>query len=146
MNIDDVTEWIQIADDDLYSAQMLDKLVRKPYEIICYHCAQAVEKYLKGYLTYYDIIPQKTHNLLILLELCVEKDSCFENIKTECGILNRYANEIRYPHRIEIEIEDVNYAIKVTEKIRDIEPLRKIKEIINEANINNNYVDEEHKE
>ncbi|MCL1836168.1 MAG: HEPN domain-containing protein [Treponema sp.] len=146
MNIDDVTEWIQIADDDLYSAQMLDKLVRKPYEIICYHCAQAVEKYLKGYLTYYDIIPQKTHNLLILLELCVEKDSFFENIKTGCGILNRYANEIRYPHRIEIEIEDVNYAIKVTEKIRDIEPLRKIKEIINEANINNNYIDEEHKE
>ena len=54
MNIDDVIEWIQIADDDLYAAQMLNELVRKPNEIICYHCAQAIEKYLnrKG-TTYY---------------------------------------------------------------------------------------------
>jgi HEPN domain-containing protein len=131
MNIDDAMEWIQIADDDLYSAQMLNKLARKPYEIICYHCAQAVEKYLKGYLTYYDIMPQKTHNLLVLLELCLKKDNYFENIKTDCGILNRYTNEIRYPHRMEINIEDANYAIKAAEKIKDIEPIIKIIEIIN---------------
>ena len=132
MNIDDVIEWIQIADDDLYAAQMLNKLVRKPNEIICYHCAQAIEKYLKGYLMFNDIIPQKTHNLLVLLELCIEKDNCFENIKAECGIMNRYTNEIRYPHRIEIKVEDVNYSIKVAERIKDIEPIKKIIEIIME--------------
>ena len=103
---------------------MLNELVRKPYEIICYHCAQAIEKYLKGYLTFNDIIPQKTHNLLVLLELCIEKDNCFENIKTECGTMSRYANEIRYPHRIEIKVEDVNYSIKVAEKIKNIEPIK----------------------
>jgi HEPN domain-containing protein len=95
MNADDVIEWMQIADEDLYSAQMLNELIRKPYEIICYHCAQALEKYLKSYLTYNNIIPQKTHNLLVLLELCVEKDNRFEDIRTECGILNRFTNEIR---------------------------------------------------
>jgi HEPN domain-containing protein len=52
MKIKDVIEWIQIADDDIYSAQILDKASPKPYEIICYHCAQATEKYLKGYLAY----------------------------------------------------------------------------------------------
>ena len=134
MNIDDVIEWIQIADDDLYAAQMLNELVRKPNEIICYHCAQAIEKYLKGYLMFNDIIPQKTHNLLVLLELCIEKDNFFENIKAECGIMNRYTNEIRYPHRIEIKVEDVNYSIKVAERIKDIEPIKKIIEIINETN------------
>ena len=141
MKIKDVMEWLQIADDDLYSAKMLNELVRKPYEIICYHCAQAVEKYLKGFLTYNDITPQKTHNLLLLVDLCAENDNSFENVKTECRVLNRYTNEIRYPHRIEIYIEDVNYAIKAAEKIRDIEPIKKITEIINEASINN--IDEE---
>ena len=63
MNIKDVKEWLQFADDDFYSAQILNESVRKPYEIICYHCAQAVEKYLKGYLIYNDIVPQRTHNL-----------------------------------------------------------------------------------
>jgi HEPN domain-containing protein len=135
MNIDDVIEWFQIADDDLYSAQMLNELVRKPHEIICYHCAQSIEKYLKGYLTYNGIIPQKTHNLLILLEVCIEKDDHFENIKTECSIMNRYVNEIRYPHRIEVKVEDVNYSIRAAEKIKDIEPIKKIIEIIDEIKL-----------
>jgi HEPN domain-containing protein len=74
MKINDVIEWIQITEDDLYSAKILNESVRKPYEIICYHCAQATEKYLKGYLAYNDIIPQKTHNLLFLLEICVENE------------------------------------------------------------------------
>jgi predicted nucleotidyltransferase len=77
--------------------------VRKPYEIICYHCAQSTEKYLKGFLSYNDIIPEKTHNLLLLLGLCIEDDNSFENIRTECSLLNRFTNEIRYPHKIEIK-------------------------------------------
>ena len=129
MKINDVIEWIQIVDDDLYSAKILNESVRKPYEIICYHCAQATEKYLKGYLAYNDIIPQKTHNLLFLLEICIEKDSSFEIIRTECGLLNRFANEIRYPHRIEIKEEDVNYSINAVERIRNLEPIKKLIDI-----------------
>ena len=41
MNNENVKEWLQLADDDLYSAKILNAAVRKPYEIICYHCAQA---------------------------------------------------------------------------------------------------------
>jgi HEPN domain-containing protein len=44
MEIEDVVEWIELADDDLYSAKILNEAARKPYEIICYHCAQATEK------------------------------------------------------------------------------------------------------
>ena len=134
MKINDVIEWIQIADDDLYSAKTLNESVRKPYEIICYHCAQATEKYLKGYLAYNNIIPQKTHDLLFLLEICVEKDNSFEIIRTECGLLNRFTNEIRYPHKIEIKEEDVNYSISVVERIRNLEPIKKLKDIIEKEN------------
>jgi HEPN domain-containing protein len=80
MNNENVMEWLQLADDDLYSAKILNEAERKPYEIICYHCAQAAEKYLKGYLTHHDVIPKKTHDLVFLNNLCTEKDSEFQNI------------------------------------------------------------------
>ena len=134
MKIDDVIEWIQIADDDLYSAKTLNESARRPYEIICYHCAQATEKYLKGYLAYNDIIPQKTHNLLFLHEICVENDNGFEIIRTECGLLNRFTNEIRYPHRIEIKEDDVIYSINAVERIKNLEPIKKIRDIIEKEN------------
>ena len=71
MKINDIKEWLQIADEDLYSANILYESVRRHKEIICYHCSQSMEKYLKGYLAYNNIFPEKTHNLLFLLELCV---------------------------------------------------------------------------
>jgi len=133
MKINDVIEWIQIADDDIYSAQLLTKAFRKPYEIICYHCAQAAEKYLKGYLAYNDITSPKTHNLLLLHELCVEKDNIFENIRTECSFLNRFANEIRYPHRIEVQEDDVKYSLNAVERIKISDPMKILRNIISKG-------------
>jgi len=123
MNDNDVREWLQIADDDLYSARILNDAVRKPYEIICYHCAQAVEKYLKGYLTFCDIVPKKTHDLAFLNNMCVEKDIAFQDIKNVCDFLNRFANDIRYPHKYEINEHDVNFAINSADKVRNIKPI-----------------------
>jgi HEPN domain-containing protein len=123
MNIDDVMEWMKLADDDFDSAKILNEAICKHYEIICYHCAQAVEKYLKGYLTYKDIIPKKTHDLLFLNNLCIEQDNSFEEIKIECGYLNRFANDIRYPHKYEINENDVIYSINAVEKIRNSKPI-----------------------
>jgi HEPN domain-containing protein len=135
MKIKDVLEWIQIADEDFYSAQLLNEALRKPYEIICYHCAQATEKYLKGYLAYNNITTPKTHNLLLLHELCVEKDIAFENIRTECSLLNRFTNEIRYPHKIEIKEEDVKYSLNAVEQIKNVDPIKKLRDsIIGETN------------
>ena len=132
MNIEDVMEWIKIADDDLDSAKILNGHVRKHHEIICYHCAQAVEKYLKGYLAYKDVIPEKTHNILFLNNLCIKKDSIFENIKTECGFINRFANDIRYPNKYEVTEDDVRFSLAVVEKIKPISDLKNI--IISEMN------------
>jgi len=129
MKINDVKEWIQIAEEDFYSAQLLNQAARRPFEIICYHCAQAVEKYLKGYLTYNEINPEKTHNLLLLLDICIGKENIFENIRTECSLLNKFTNEIRYPHRIEIKDEDVVYSINAVDRIRNLEPIKKIRNI-----------------
>ena len=123
MKIKDVIEWIMIADEDLYSAKILSEQIRKPYEIICYHCAQSVEKYLKGYLAYIDVAAPKTHNLSLLLDLCIENNNAFDNIRTECGILNKFTNDIRYPHRIEIKvcisIEFIEASVKFARRIQE---------------------------
>jgi HEPN domain-containing protein len=135
MHIEDVKEWLRIADDDFDAAIILNESARKHYEIICYLCAQAIEKYLKGYLAWNDIIPEKTHNLAYLNRICADKDKIFENVKTECDIINRYGNDIRYPHKYEVNESDVNFSINAVEKIKNIEPLIDIRnKVYNENN------------
>jgi HEPN domain-containing protein len=122
-----------LAEDDFDSANILNESAKKHNEIICYLCAQAVEKYLKGYLVYNDFVPERTHNLIYLNSICMEKDKYFENIKTECGFLNRFVNDIRYPHKMETTLEDVTSAIKYVGKIKNIEPLKNLRgNIIND--------------
>jgi HEPN domain-containing protein len=123
MNNENVKEWLQLANDDLYSAKILNEAVRKPYEIICYHCAQSIEKYLKGYLTFNDILPKKTHDLVFLYNLCVEKNSEFQNIKIICEYLNRFVNDIRYPHKYEVNENDVNFSTSAAEKVKALKPI-----------------------
>jgi HEPN domain-containing protein len=123
MNNENVQEWLQLADDDLYSAKILNEQVRRPFEIICYHCAQSIEKYLKSYLTFKNIIPKKTHDLVFLNSLCIGNDNEFQNIKTVCDFLNRFANDIRYPHQYEINENDVSFAINSVEKVKLLKPI-----------------------
>jgi HEPN domain-containing protein len=134
MNSENVLEWISLADDDIYSAKILNESDRKPREIICYHCAQAMEKYLKGYLIWQNIVPQKTHDLVFLNSLCIEKDNEFQAIKSECNFLNRFVNDIRYPHKYEVSENDVNFSIHAVEKIKNINPLLDMKSKINYEN------------
>jgi HEPN domain-containing protein len=130
MNIEDVLEWIEIADNDFDSAMILNKAVRKHYEIICYHCSQAVEKYLKGYLVSQSIIPLKTHDLRFLNNLCTEQEQNFDNLITECAFLNKFANDIRYPHKYETTESDVTYSISIVEKIRNFNPIIDLRNIV----------------
>jgi len=136
MNIEDAKEWIIIADNDFDSAKLLNEAVRRHYEIICYHCAQAVEKYLKGYLVYNEIVPRKTHDLLFLNNICIEKEKRFERIIIECGFLNRFTGDIRYPHRYVTTETDVNFAIDSVEKIRNFELILELRNIIRNENKN----------
>lgn len=130
MHSEDVAEWIKLADDDFDSALILNQASRKHCEIICYHCAQSAEKYLKGYLEYIDIVPEKTHNLTYLNRICSDKDDRFDNIKTECDFLNRFANDIRYPHRYETTENDVDFSINAVKKIRNFELISDLKTFV----------------
>jgi len=134
MNIANVKEWLKLADNDFDSAILLSEAQRKHHEIICYHCSQSVEKYLKGYLTYNNVIPQKTHDLLYLNNLCISIENSFSNIMLACGFLNRFSNDIRYPHPYEINDIESNLALEAVKKIRNFKPINDLTAICSSLN------------
>jgi hypothetical protein len=74
----------------------------------------------------------------LLNDKCIEIDNGFEKVRMECGFLNRYINEIRYPYRIQVYEEDVVYVINSVEKIRNIDALNDIREELRKKDNENN--------
>jgi len=107
----------------------LNEAARKHFEVICYLCAQSVEKYLKGYLIYWDVIPKKTHDLSFLNKLCIEKDDHFEKLQSSCDYLTTFANDIRYPHKYQVNENDVIFSIESVEKIRNFKPISDLRNL-----------------
>ena len=104
---DIVAEWLQIAYEDLDSAQFLfDHKHPKPLEIICYHCQQSAEKSLKGYLCAQGIEVPKTHEVGLICRRCAELAPEFADYFDACDELTMYATHTRYPNRIEVEEQD----------------------------------------
>lgn len=73
-------EWFEYAKRDLESAKFLINMYPKPIEIICYHCEQSAEKYLKGYLIKHSNKTERTHDLVLLNNKCKITDASFDII------------------------------------------------------------------
>ena len=71
--IDEVKKWLKKADADLRVSKELLNLNEEPW-IITFHAQQAIEKYLKAYLVYRQVRFKKTHDILELLNLCINED------------------------------------------------------------------------
>ena len=111
--VDVVKEWLQIAFDDLDTAQYLyDNKYPKPLEIICYHCQQSVEKTLKAFLCAMGIEVPKTHDTGLLCQRCTELESAFGQYYDDCDQLLIYATQTRYPSRMEILDSDAKRALR----------------------------------
>ena len=78
------SEWLDFAYMDLSAAEHLLTMRPLPVEIICYHCEQAAEKFLKATLVQFDREPPKTHDLIQLCKLCCEVDTRFEQLADSC--------------------------------------------------------------
>jgi len=112
-------EWFDIAAVDLSSAKYLQTMHPIPIEIICYHCQQSSEKYLKGFLASHGHAIVKTHDLVLLNNLCRKFNDKFKLLEEECLRLTDYGVNIRYPYPLDLNIEDMKLAIKDAERVRD---------------------------
>lgn len=73
-------------------------LEAKIYDYALFHSQQAVKKYLKAFLTFYNKPFGKTHDLTFLLKKCIEIDGSFEELrKLEIDKLYPKGVEVRYP-------------------------------------------------
>lgn len=95
--IEIVHQWLIKADHDLEIVKRELRLPDEPLtDILCFHCQQAVEKYLKAYLVSRLIKPPRTHDIAVLIEECRKIDSEFDTL-SDLSYLNEYAIELRYP-------------------------------------------------
>jgi len=99
-----ILPWIEKAENDITSARYLAENMRPaPVEIICFHCQQAAEKYLKAYLVYNDQEPPKTHDLIELAKLCNNFNKTFYILISKCEFLLPFATRTRYPGKINLD-------------------------------------------
>lgn len=112
-------EWQKLAEMDLMSAEYLLDMRPVPFEIICYHCQQSAEKYLKGYLVLHGMNPPKTHDLNQLQVLCSSISDNFVEIADQCSDLTAYGIQPRYTTQLVLEERDMQEALVSAKSIRD---------------------------
>ncbi|MBI3617715.1 MAG: HEPN domain-containing protein [Candidatus Omnitrophica bacterium] len=112
-------EWFKKGDSDLRTAEILVKEEHPPTDTACFHCQQAVEKYLKGYLTLKGIDFLKSHDLDYLLKLCVDLDKNFADHEETVLTLNKYGIEPRYPADIPVyySVEETKRAVELAKEM-----------------------------
>lgn len=111
-------EWFEIAGIDLATAEYLQKMIPTPIEIICYHCQQSAEKYLKGYLAFQGEEIKKTHDLVLLNKTCQIYDEDYKILEEDCLMLTDYGVNVRYPFPMDLNESDIKIAIKFASKIQ----------------------------
>jgi len=90
-------QWVDKAKSDLLNADNNLSSESIPFDTVCFHCQQAAEKLLKGFLVFNAHPATRTHDLLLLLNECLSVRPEIREIRDSLLILNPYAVEVRYP-------------------------------------------------
>jgi HEPN domain-containing protein len=89
--------WLALAEDDLKVATLIlnsNEIILGP---VFFHIQQCVEKALKSYLIFKRQNVRRTHDLVVLVENCMEFDAEFSIFLKDAADLTPYASETRYP-------------------------------------------------
>lgn len=112
-----INNWIKKAEKDLLTAEHELSFPDAVTESICFHCQQAVEKYLKAYLIFLGIPFTKTHEIGELISKCENKDKEISAFKEEADKLTDYAIDVRYPEELfEPTLEEAKEAFEIAKK------------------------------
>lgn len=91
-------EWIDKAEGDYFSSGREWRARKHPnYDSACFHAQQMAEKYLKGFLQEHRVPFKKTHNLMVLLNLCLSVDTTIDLQRANLDLLDDYSVRFRYP-------------------------------------------------
>lgn len=111
--------WLVKAEHDLLTTQKLVEDKEPLTDIICFHCQQAIEKYLKAFLIFNDREVEKTHDINGLIEEAGDIDKIFNTI--DLKDLNWYAVKVRYPDEFYMPpLEDAKDYINIAQAVKDL--------------------------
>jgi HEPN domain-containing protein len=114
----EIEQWLLKSQRDLRAARLLFESEEALLDVVVYHCQQAAEKALKAYLTYQNVVFQKTHDLDVLINLCLPFNVGFKELRETAITLTPYAVEFRYPgNAIEPERVEANQALEMAESV-----------------------------
>ena len=120
-----VRRWISYADDDLNVASSIMNLRENPpYRLAAFLAQQCVEKMLKAWLIFHSIDFPHTHRILLLLEMCPNKEEWSDTL-LDAEELTPYAVLARYPG-------GDNPVYKV-DAVRAIEIARQVRRVVFDA-------------
>jgi len=113
-----VKNWLIKAIHDLAVSKKLKADEEQYLDVAIYHCQQAAEKAIKGFLVLHDKEFPKTHDLRLLVQLAVSVNSEFVKYEDAADVLTPYATEFRYPGDImDPTHEEMDQGIKNAEEI-----------------------------
>ncbi len=113
------TQWVRKAEADWEVVSRIQNPKAALLDIICFHCQQTAEKYLKALLQERGLVGLRTHNLLQLVDLLVLGDSDLKLLSRACKSLSRFAVDYRYPGT-NASSRQAQTAVRLAERIRKV--------------------------
>jgi HEPN domain-containing protein len=89
--------WVRKAEHDLLNVRNNLIAEEVPWDTVCFHAQQAAEKMLKALLVLRGVEPERTHDLVALLQECLAQDPDMDGLRASCLLLNPYSIDARYP-------------------------------------------------
>lgn len=96
-------EWLRYAEENLSVAEREMREETPAHHTICFLCQSAAEKFLKGYLIAQGGTLERTHDIVVLLELAAGYDAAWRRLAEAGAVLNEYIVAGRYPGDIAFE-------------------------------------------
>jgi HEPN domain-containing protein len=93
----EAAQWVRYAEEDLLGARALAIASQPLRNLVCFHCQQSAEKYLKALVQDLGLVVPRTHDLEELLDLLLPHDATLAKRRRGLRSLTRYAVGFRYP-------------------------------------------------
>jgi HEPN domain-containing protein len=91
-------EWVKKAENDFKVASLILRRRKEALpDAACFFCQQCIEKYLKARLLEAGIAFPRTHDLLQLLNACVQIEPLWSAYAEVVDAMSDYAVDFRYP-------------------------------------------------
>lgn len=111
--------WVTKAEHDLLNIQNNLAARNVPWDTVCFHAQQVVEKLLKAFLMYQGRDVSRTHDLVALLAQCAEVDRSLVTFEADCHKLTSFGVASRYPDDLFEPTEaDTRQLVEAAQRIR----------------------------